>query len=121
MVSQQLPAQDDVLQERSFCNCRATAGLEIEISTAATRMLLKHCENPALLGGSRSNQVEREMCHGSANHPSSWRPDPGSKRLAQMLFLEERTTMHRELLGSTGTWCREGSKGSSDTAQAGPP
>lgn len=87
MVGQHLPAWNDALQG-------ITPVLEIKISPAVTRMLLKHCENSALLGGFRNNQVEREMCPGSAKHPFSWRPDPGSKQLPPMLSLKESTAMH---------------------------
>lgn len=70
------------------------------------------------LGGSRNNQAEGDMFHGSANHPSSRRPDPGSKQLPPMLFLEESTTAevtqgHGEGKGQTGAF--------SETAQAGLP
>lgn len=53
------PAQNDALQGM-------TPVLEIQISPAATGMLLKHCENPALSGGFRKSKSERETCPGSA-------------------------------------------------------
>lgn len=58
-------------------------------------MLLKHSEKPALPGGFRNTQAEREMCPGSIQHPSSWRPDPGSEQLPEMLFLKERKAQPR--------------------------
>lgn len=91
-----------------------TPVLEMEISPAATKRLLKHCENPAL-PGAFTNRLKEKSALDLPSTQSSWRPGPGSKQPPEIVFLKENTAVHSELLAGTGTWCV------SETAQAGPP
>lgn len=112
-VSQQLPAQNYALQG-------ITTVLEIKTSPAATGMVLKHCENPALPGGFRNNQDEREMCPGSAKHLFSWRSDPGSRQLPEILFLKESTPCTESYWVPQGPGAGTSWNRASGTAQAEP-